>query len=268
LVLCSLFHAQLNAQNQFIDTISVNYSHSGQDPTSGYSIQSQTKSLYRKEPDYKFNYNQLILPTSLTVFGWFGVYNGFIRHIDNEVVSCMESIRGDCYFHADDYLQYLPIVGYIGLDSMGVNGKISFKERLIVGLSAYASLGILTNTLKYTVKEPRPDTSAKNSFPSGHTATAFMGAELIRIEYGTWPAISAYTIASTVAFFRLYNNRHWLNDVVAGAGIGILSARIGYWLLPLWRNLFHWDKSNTYFTIMPSYNSVTKSYGIGTVVLF
>ena len=30
----------------------------------------------------------------------------------------------------------------------------------------------------------------------------------------------------------MYNNRHWLTDVAAGAGIGILSTKIAYWLYP------------------------------------
>lgn len=53
---------------------------------------------------------------------------------------------------------------------------------------------------------------------SGHTATVFIGAELVRIEYGGWYGAGAYTIATGVAFMRMYNGRHWLHDVVAGAG--------------------------------------------------
>ena len=54
-----------------------------------------------------------------------------------------------------------------------------------------------------------------------------MGAELVRMEYGGWYGIGAYTIAVGVGFMRMYNGRHWLHDVVAGAGVGILSARVG-----------------------------------------
>ena len=31
---------------------------------------------------------------------------------------------------------------------------------------------------------------------------------------------------------RMYNNRHWASDVLAGAGVGILSASLTYWLAP------------------------------------
>lgn len=264
IVVLSAISLSSTAKNLPTDTIVTIDSYT----TNNDSIQYQTKPKYRIETDYNFNYKQLILPVALTAVGWWGVSNGFIREIDNEVASGMESLRGDNYTHVDDYLQYLPIVGYLGLGSIGVKGQISFKERLMVGLTAYASTALLTKSIKLTVDEARPDGSDENSFPSGHTAIAFMGAELIRIEYGTWPAVGAYTVASTVAFLRLYNNQHWLNDVVAGAGIGILSARIGYWLLPVWRKLFKWDKSDKYITIAPSYNPTTNTCGIGAVVLF
>ncbi len=65
-----------------------------------------------------------------------------------------------------------------------------------------------------------------------------MGAELVRMEYGGWYGIGAYTIAVGVGFMRMYNGRHWLHDVVAGAGVGILSARVGEWSCRLWQKIF------------------------------
>lgn len=47
------------------------------------------------------------------------------------------------------------------------------------------------------------------------------------------------------AFSGYINNRHWLNDVIAGAGAGILSARIGIWMLPVWERLFHFGNGKT-----------------------
>ena len=110
-------------------------------------------------------------------------------------------------------------------------------RRVLAGGTAYAAMGILNNALKYTVCEMRPDGSRRNSFPSGHSATAFMGAELIRIEYGPWWGLGAYTAATTVALLRVYNCRHWFNDLLGGAAVGVLSAHVGYWLLPLERRL-------------------------------
>ena len=84
---------------------------------------------------------------------------------------------------------------------------------------------------------------------------------MVREEYGLGPGIGAYTIAVGVAFLRLYNGRHWFNDVVAGAGIGILSARIGYWMLPLYQRWFKWNKFSfdNNMVVIPSYNHVERS---------
>lgn len=214
----------------------------------------------------KFNWKQLVVPGALIGVGALGVGEGVVRDADNAVRDMMTDLRGDHYFHADDYVQYLPIAGYIGLGVCGVKCKHSFKERFAAGATAYLAMGIMVNAIKYSVREKRPDTGEKNSFPSGHTATAFMGAELLRQEYGTWIAVGGYAVATGVAFFRLYNDRHWLNDVLAGAGIGILSARIGYWMLPVYRRWFKWDKGAV--ALLPTYDVERRSVGIGFAMNF
>ena len=99
-----------------------------------------------------------------------------------------------------------------------------------------------------------------------------MGAELVRTEYkyaSPWYGIGAYTIATGVGFLRLYNNRHWVSDVIAGAGVGILSARIGYWLLPFERKLFGWDnKEDRMLVAVPYYQPNTKSLGASFSMVF
>ena len=89
------------------------------------------------------------------------------------------------------------------------------------------------NTLKQTTHVERPDGSDRHSFPSGHTATAFMTATLLAKEYGKrspWIGFGAYTTASATGLMRMANNKHWLSDVLTGAGIGILSTEIGYYI--------------------------------------
>ena len=73
--------------------------------------------------------------------------------------------------------------------------------------------------------------SATNSFPSGHTFMAFTGAEILRREYGSqypWLAVACYATAMLVGFMRIYNNRHWVGDVLAGAGLGMIGVSIVY----------------------------------------
>lgn len=210
----------------------------------------------------------LILPVSLIAVGTAGVWAKPFKDFNKTVQDGMTRLRGDHYIRIDEVAQYIPMSAYLAMGALGVNCKHSFRERFMAGATAYIALGILVNSVKYTVKEKRPDASTRNSYPSGHTATVFMGAELIRQEYGLGLSITAYTVAVGVGFLRMYNNRHWLNDVIGGAGVGILCARIGYWMLPIYRKWFHWDKTATATAIIPSFNIVDRSVGINLVANF
>ena len=124
-------------------------------------------------------------------------------------------------------------------------------------------------TLKNTSNVLRPDGSATNSFPSGHTATAFMGAEFLWQEYkdsNIWYGIAGYAVAAGTGFFRIYNDRHWVSDVAMGMGVGIMSTKIAYWLYPtLQRNFFQKNK-NTQIALAPFY---TKHHsGMGAILIF
>lgn len=217
----------------------------------------------------QFDAKQLILPGSLIVVGTVGVYSSAFGKLNNNIKNGMDDLRGSRYIHIDDYLQYLPALTYLTFGSIGIKSKHSFRERVTVEATAYISMATLTNIGKYTFREKRPDSRARHSFPSGHTATVFTGAELMREEYGTAIGIGAYSIAVGVALLRLYNGRHWLNDVVAGAGLGILSARIGYWMLPVYQRWFKWDKSLSH-TVMasPSFNPTERSFSFNLTYIF
>ena len=223
-----------------------------------------------KPDDYSFRPKQLILPVSLVAVGTIGVYWSTFRKLDNSVKDGMDNLRGDHFFRADDYIQYLPAAGYLLMGSLGVKAKHSFRERVVVEATSYLVMTGLVNAGKFAFREKRPDSNAHNSFPSGHTATVFTGAELIREEYGTGLGIAAYTVATGVAFLRLYNGRHWLNDVIGGAGFGILSARVGYWMLPLYRKWFGWNKRSTdpALTVVPCYDSYSRSVSVGMAMVF
>jgi hypothetical protein len=94
-------------------------------------------------------------------------------------------------------------------------------------------MAVAVNGLKYTVKRIRPDGSRHNSFPSGHTATAFMTATMLHKEYGwrsPWFSIGGYTAAAVTGVSRILNNKHWMTDVASGAAIGIGSVHLGYFI--------------------------------------
>lgn len=190
---------------------------------------------------YKFNPTQLIAPAVLLAGGIIGVYE--LDNVKNSVRDHISGYKKGHTFKADDYIQYTTAAGYLGLGFIpGIKTRSDFRERLMAGVTAYAVMAVATNAMKYTFKHPRPGSGTRNSFPSGHSATAFTGAELMRIEYGNYIGIAGYAVAVSVGFLRIYNDRHWITDVLGGAAIGILSARIGYWLIPFERKLFKLDK--------------------------
>ena len=132
----------------------------------------------------------------------------------------------------DDYLQYSPGVLMLSLRAAGVQGRSStWGEMLTASAAAYVILGVSVNALKYTTSVERPDGADTHSFPSGHSATALMMAGLLTREYGSlspWVGVGAYSLASVTGAMRIANNKHWLSDVLTGAGLGILSAEAGY----------------------------------------
>ncbi len=145
------------------------------------------------------------------------------------------SQHGNNKTEIDNYLQYLPMVGAYGLYFCGLKGQHSLLDRTILLAMSYATFAVLNNSLKYTIREQRPDSHARNSFPSGHTGTVVTGAEYLRREYwdtNKWVAMSGYVVALGVGYLRIHNDRHWINDVVGGAALGYLSTTFAYWIYP------------------------------------
>jgi len=137
----------------------------------------------------------------------------------------------------DNYTQYAPLAATAALNLAGVKGRSSFLRMGASSLMSYAVMAGLVNGIKYTSKEMRPDGSTANSWPSGHTATAFTAATILHKEYGMtvspWYSVGAYAVATATGAMRVLNNRHWVSDVLSGAGIGIMSGELGYALCDL-----------------------------------
>ena len=131
----------------------------------------------------------------------------------------------------DDYLQFAPAAAMVAMKALGVESRSSW-ERMI--LSDGISMGLMLSTVyvvKYGLGRLRPDGTTHNSFPSGHTAMAFTSATMLHKEYGhlsPWVSIAGYSVATVTGISRALNNRHWLSDIIVGAGVGILSTELGY----------------------------------------
>lgn len=138
----------------------------------------------------------------------------------------------DFHTTVDDYIQYLPLATQLAMGLGGVKGRSKNRWQLLAtDAMAAAMMAVMVNGLKYSVDRTRPN-GGHGSFPSGHTATAFMGATLLAHEYGhksIWFPIAGYSVATATGVMRILNNKHYASDVLVGAAIGIASAELAYW---------------------------------------
>lgn len=184
-------------------------------------------SLWQNEPAWGSLASGTFLSTGGTLF----TYNPYLK---SQAVSLRDAVQADGHDRLlfDNYIQYLPALTPAVLNLCGVKGKNSFWKMALLEGGSYLLGAAILNAGKYGLGVLRPDGSACNSFPSGHTFTAFTGAEILRREYGgeyPWIGFAGYAVATLVGAMRIYNNRHWAGDVLAGAGLGILSVTLVYW---------------------------------------
>jgi len=191
----------------------------------------------------------LLIPTALTVYGFASLSNESIRQVDFDVRNQINSKK---MYKIDDYLIYLPMAADIGLTFGGYKSKHNYKEKAALYFMSTTLNAVLVYPVKALTSRARPDESDLRSFPSGHTSNAFVGAEYFWQEYKTrskWLAASGYVVAATTGYFRLQNNKHWFSDVLTGAGIGMLSTKVCYWLFPMVKKIV---KPNQYYSVFPS----------------
>ncbi|MCW5909878.1 MAG: phosphatase PAP2 family protein [Cyclobacteriaceae bacterium] len=160
--------------------------------------------------------------------------------VKNEIVEERNEHLYNFRTHVDDYLQFSPIAIAYGLDAFGVKSKTDIQNRTVILIKGELCVGLVTQVLKRTTHVQRPDFSNYHSFPSGHTAQAFAAATFLSEEYGhrfKWIPYVSYGIATSVGFLRMANNKHYISDVLVGAGIGILSMKVSYWT-----HQYKWNK--------------------------
>lgn len=149
-----------------------------------------------------------------------------------------------------DYTQFIPIAMVYALHATGRKGEHKVLKATSLALQSEVLMVAMVTPLKHLTHETRPN-GGSYSFPSGHTAQAFMAATFLHKEYGyknRWYSIAGYTMATAVGTFRMLGNRHWASDVLAGAGIGVLSTNLVY----LYHK--HRDTKKLQVTALPSYN--------------
>ncbi len=137
-------------------------------------------------------------------------------------------------FPAADWIQYSPAAIMLAVKACGIDGRNDWTRMLTADIISTAAMVVLVNGSKYSIARMRPDGSSRNSYPSGHTATSFMTATMLHLEYGQtvspWFSVLGYSSATAVGLSRIIQDRHWISDVMAGASIGIFSTYLGYGL--------------------------------------
>lgn len=187
---------------------------------------------------YKARYGKLrprdfYLPAIAIGYGILAQQNNIFHQFDLDTRNGVVPVDRSKTTHIDNYLQFAPGIITLGLTATGVKGNQNLRDAAIT----YAITNIILNAtvipVKHYAHRQRPDSSDFSSFPSGHTTEAFANAEFMRMQYGKkYPllAIAGYLMAGTTGYLRMYNNKHWFSDVVAGAAIGFCSARLAGWV--------------------------------------
>lgn len=214
-----------------------------------------------------FPVKSFILPAAMIAYGYTAIHVSGLQHVNSTIKDEIWTDGPHRPMHADNYLMFVPALAVYGLNAAGVHGAHNFKDRTIIFLMSQLFTNAAVFSLKNSTHVLRPDGSDHTSFPSGHTAEAFANAEFLRMEYkdvSPWYGIAGYAVATTTGILRMYNNKHWFNDVVAGAGFGIAGTRLAYWLYPKIQHAFGSKSTGT--VLMPSYQN--GSFGLSFAKVF
>ncbi len=221
------------------------------------TIQLNEKGKFVKGNFSKFRLRPYILPGALFTYGLIAPSIKVLHKIDIDVRKKIVLDNPHPNTHIDNYLQYTPALAVYALNLAGKKGKNNFRDRSMILVMSHVFTTVSVQSIKYISKRMRPDGSENNSFPSGHTAEAFSNATFLFYEYrhkSIWYGVVGYAAAATTGYLRMYNNKHWLSDIIAGAGVGIASTTFSYWLYPKMSNyLFNTKNANT--VLLPSYNN-------------
>lgn len=173
----------------------------------------------------------IILPTTFLVYGWMKPVIPAIENLDNRIMENIKTNHPDFNTRIDDYLQWAPSVSIYAMDVLKVKTKHRFIEHLAIDAGSIIITGGAGFIMRKISGKMEVYNSTGSQFPSGHTANAFRGAEIVFQELKDSHRIlsySGYLVASAVGVLRIYNKAHYLTEVLAGAGLGILSTKLTY----------------------------------------
>lgn len=206
------------------------------------------------------------VPALLLGYGFTSLSSGFARNTDKHIRHELLEEYPHFSTRIDDKLQYAPLALTYAISATGVKSKNNFVDRTAMYLISNSIMGFSVDFLKTKTAKLRPSGADRRSFPSGHTATAFVAAEFMRQELSDsspWYGYIGYSMATATGALRMMNNQHWLSDVLAGAGVGILSTKLTYLAYP-WLKKTIIGKKDLNFIAVPVIQQ--KSVGFTAVI--
>lgn len=173
----------------------------------------------------------IIVPTTFLVYGCLKPVIPGIENLDEQIWENIQTRYPEFNTTVDDYLQWAPSASIYVMDAFKVKTKHRFAEHLILDAGSI----IITGGAGFVMRKISGNIDEYNTygtwFPSGHTANAFRGAEIVFQELKDNHRVlsySGYLVASVVGALRIYNKQHLLSEVLAGAGLGMLSTKLTY----------------------------------------
>ena len=217
----------------------------------------------RMQGERMFRPQQVIVPATMIGLGAVAVANGRLSEMKMDVRDAFQRGRGD---HRKANVEtWVTLSSQLFTIALGPRPKHSFADRMLVKATSYLLLYSTMPVVRACVRETRPDGHRGHAFPSFKTANAFMMAEQTRVERGWAWGMGMYTVAAGVGVLQMYNDRCYVNDVLAGAGMGILACHAAYWLLPLerrWLGLDKRKKGDGGLVLLPTYDGRSRTVGI------
>lgn len=193
-------------------------------------LYSQTDTTAINSPGELRGGAKIYLVPSVLIVGGTGLSYADDKNLKKQLQNWIRKDHVDFQTGIDDYLQWGPTATLVVAGLSGLKGRNTFTDQGKFYLISILSTSLVTRGLKVAFNEERPN-GGQYSFPSGHTSNAFAGATVLYLEYrNTKPLLawSGYLFATGTGILRVYNNAHWVPDVLVGAGLGILIPRIIY----------------------------------------
>jgi membrane-associated phospholipid phosphatase len=232
--------ATLTARSQSADTTKAMLPADSTKVTVGAIDERKFKTRFPKD----FIAGAALIGYGLTTIKDNGIYSSFDARRD------VQKFLGGANSKIDNLLVFAPYLEFAGLLAFKVKCRndlvntslLILKSELIMAAVIFGGKFVLKQERPYSyydtektdeerAKEKAEGANAFQSLPSGHTSQAFVAAAIVNKEFrykSPWPGIAAYSLASSVALYRMINDKHWQSDVLVGAGIGILSVNLAY----------------------------------------